>query len=416
MKILYWTLTTLAAVSSLSAIESIDQQLDRLKDALIYETTDGWFYIEAGAQFDLTGMYSENQDGNPPGFFFPDVGERYDFSPRLTLTLDAFAGDHLYGFLKFRADDGVHPGAGQYYGSEQEYRVDELFVRGTFLDGALNIQAGQFVPILGNFLNRQDNWDMGLVSAPMLYEQVTSISDFFVPASAASFAGRRNASDFPRKLFWIPAYWAQLYTRGVSAFGTHEQWDYALNFTNRAPSSRGVTWNDNDWSNSSWMGNIGYQINPAWRVGLTGTIGAYLQDAAEAALPGGNDVGDYLQRNIGIDLTYKKGKYELWAELVHTSFEVPNVGEDAEFWSYFIEGRYNFDPRWWVSARWNHQIYEDIEGMEWDNEHQRIDLGIGHRFGRHSQIKLQYSHQDEDSEVDLNNAEHFFVIEASLRL
>ncbi|MGB0745248.1 MAG: hypothetical protein ACPGSB_12050, partial [Opitutales bacterium] len=64
------------------------------------------------------------------------------------------------------------------------------------------------------------------------------------------------------------------------------------------------------------------------------------------------------------------------------------------------------------------QIYEEVDGMKWDNEHLRIDLGVGHQLSRHTQIKLQYSWQDEDaaSGVDLMNAEHFVAIEASLRL
>jgi len=401
-----------------NSIQSMDRRLDRAKDLLVYESEDGFLYLEGGAQLDWTGYYTDNDNSNPPGFFFPHDAKTYDWSPRLTLTLDAFIGQQLYGFVKFRYDDGVHPGVAKIYGDSQSARWDEFFLRARFFDGALQLQAGQFVPILGNFLNRQENWDTGLISFPMLYEQVTPVSDTLVPASAADFAARRGLSDFPNKLFWLPAYWAQLYTRGITVFGQKEGWDYSLNFTNRAPSSRGVTWNDNDWRDPSWMGSLGYRFSPAWRLGLTGTVGPYLQDLAKPALPVGSEIEDYLQRNIGLDLSYKHRHVQVWAELVHTSFEVPNVGEDVEFWSYFIEARYDFMPQWWVSGRWNHQIYEEVEGREWDNEHIRVDLGLGRRIGRHTQIKLQYSwqHEDAPSGVDLRNAEHFIALEASLRL
>lgn len=249
-------------VANLGAIANLDRQLDSLKDHLIYASEDGLFYAEAGVQVDWTGYYSDNSQNNPPGFFFPHDGKRYDWSPRLTLTLDAWLGEKLYGFVKYRFDDGVHPGVAKFYGSSQDSRVDEFFLRYQVVGSALQIQAGQFVPQMGNFLNRQTNWDMGLISYPAMYEQVTSVSDTLVPSSGGDFAARRNSIDFPYKTLGVTAYWAQLYTRGVSVFGETGQWDYALNLTNRAPSSRGITWEDNDWSDSSFMGSIGFKPSP----------------------------------------------------------------------------------------------------------------------------------------------------------
>lgn len=400
------------------AANTFDSELDSLKNHLIYQTDDGWFYVEGGVQVDWTGYYTDNDQNNPPGFFFPHDGKRFDWSPRLTLTLDAWVGERLYAFVKFRHDDGVHPGVSKFYEESHDSRFDEFFLRYQVLGSALEIQAGQFVPKMGNFLSRQDNWDSGLISYPAMYEQITSVSDTLVPASAADFAARRDLIDFPYKVLGLPAYWAQLYTRGVSAFGTKGDWDYALNFTNRAPSSRGVTWNDNDWSHPSYMASVGYKPSPAWRIGLTGTYGAYLQDSAEAALPAGKDVGDYMQRNLGLDVTWQRGHWQVWAEFVHTQYELPNVSDDAEFFSYYVEARYNFRPRWWASARWNHQIYSEIDtatgSQDWDNDHIRVDLGLGHRPTRHTQIKLQYSHQHQ--QANFQNAEHFVALEASLKL
>lgn len=395
-----------------------DESLDRLKDSLIFETENQQFYLETGIQLDWTGYYTDNEVNNPPGFFFPHDGKQYDWSPRLQLTFDAWLGEKFYGFVKYRWDDGVHPGVGKYYGSTHDFRFDEVFVRYEAAGSALQLQVGRFVPIMGNFLNRQDNWDAGLVSYPLAYEQVTSVSDQLIPADAAAFAARRNQLDFPQKTLWLPAYWAQLYTQGAAVFGQHNGWDYSLNFMNAAPSSRGAVWNEFEWSAPSYLASLGYQLNPAWRLGVTGTYGAYLQEEAEAALPAGTDRNDYLQRNVGLDLTWKRGLWSVWAELIYTEFDVPNVADDASFWSYYVEGRYAFKPRWWLSARWNQQIYNEIDtangSEDWDNDLYRIDLGLGHHPSRHTQVRLQYSYQRQDA--DFQNGEHFAVLELSLKL
>lgn len=51
-----------------------DEQLDALKNALIFETENQQFYLETGLQFDWTGYYTDNSDNNPPGFFFRMMG------------------------------------------------------------------------------------------------------------------------------------------------------------------------------------------------------------------------------------------------------------------------------------------------------------------------------------------------------
>lgn len=405
------------ACVSLPAFE-LDPALDQLKNALIFESADGQFYLETGLQLDWSVYGADNMDRNPPGFFFPEGGKRFDWSPRLTATFDAWWGDKLYAFVKWRWDDGVHPGLARVYGQTHDFRFDEAFVRYEVAGSALQVQAGRFVPIMGNFLNRQDNWDSGLVSYPMMYGQVTSVSDQTVPTSAANFAARRNQLDFPAKTTWLPAYWAQLYTQGIALFGNQDAWDYSLNVTNTAPSSRGVVWNEFDWSDPSYMMSLGYRISPALRIGVTGTYGAYLQESAEAALPAGKDIGDYYQRNLGLDLSWQKGLWSVWAEFLYTEFDVPNVNDDPSFFSYFVEARYNFKPRWWASARWNQQIYNKIEtptgSLDWDNDLYRIDLGLGHRPTRHTQIRLQYSYQQQDA--SFQNAENFVVLEFSLKL
>lgn len=51
---------------------------------------------------------------------------------------------------------------------------------------------------------------------------------------------------------------------------------------------------------------------------------------------------------------------------------------------------------------------------DWDNEHRRIDPGLGHRPTRHTRSKLQYSYQHQ--RASFQNAEHFAALQLTFRL
>lgn len=375
-RFLVYMLLPILTVSA-QIIETTDQIFEQLADALFWESRDGQFAVQVGGQFDAVA-YTSNDPGNAPGFFFPEAGEHSALNPRLEMTVDVFAGEYITAFAKARWDHGVHPGVAQFYGGKSEFRVDEFYIKARLGDTGASLRAGQFTPQIGGFMTRQSTWDNSLISYPLVYENVTSITDYSVPLSDASFANRANAKDV--KLKWVPILWAPLYPRGASVDGSVGDFSYSLNFLNSNISSRGVAWNDNTWDDPTWAGRIGYQPTPNWDLGLSFATGAYLRDPLtnRDQLPNDFDRGEYTQDTLGIDIRYAARKWQIWAEIWASRFEIPGFSEAPEVYSYLIEGRHEVSRKTWVSLRWNQEFYNRLEdritGETYRKRHKIIPL------------------------------------------
>lgn len=394
--------------------QNLDRLLDDAGHELVYATDDGLFFLQGALQFD-NWVYLADNHGGPPGFFFAKPGRRWEIATRLTARIDAFFGDDWFGHLKVRWDDGVHPGVARFYGRSTEVRIDEAFL--DFApQPAFQLRIGQFTPILGNFMPRQNSWDMALINYPLIYENVTSVADSVVPANEQNFANRRNHPD--PKTLWNSLVWAPLYTRGATVSGQLESWSYAVNFTATSPSSRGIVWNDWDFSNPTWSGRLGYAFGPELKVGASFSRGAYFMNHLAHLLPHNTGPGDFPQTLLGFDLHWARHHWQVWGELFLNRFKVPNVRDGADTLSYYLEARRQLSPRWWAAARWNHELHSKIRTptgpQAWDNATYRIDFGLGFRLMRNGQVKMQYSYQHQDA--SFQNGRHFVVKEFTLRL
>lgn len=383
-----------------ASINEFDRSLDQLKEKLIFESNSGDWYFEPTLQGDLW-YYHIDTPTEFVGFWFPEPGEHSNVSPRLTLFGDLYYREIAEFSFKARIDDGVHPGVAHYYGDDYEQRIDELYLR-LKLDPKFNFQIGQYTPLFGNFLSRQNSWDMGLINYPITYETVNVITDDRYPTGNAHFAGRKNAPINP--LIWIPTVWAPLYTRGASIYGDFGKITYAINVMNHGIASRGIMWNDTEFDYPTIASNVSYRGSAAWKVGFNLSQGTYLRHSdPNLVLPPGTDFDDFKQTTAGIDFQYAHGDLELWAEAFWTQYGVPNLTEYVSYVSYYIEGKYQLMTKVWLSARWNQELYDEIQvgsgSEDWNHDLWRADFGVGYRFSRHAQIKTQYTYQEREGNV-----------------
>jgi hypothetical protein len=381
-------------IPEFSAVARADV-LDRIDRALVYESKDGRVRLEGSGLVDLEAYYV---DQLPPGLIFEDSDEVF-VQPRLSFFLDAFLGRHVYGFVQARADRGFDPGM-----NDPDARLDEYFVRWSPLaDERLSVQAGKSATVVGNFVERHHSWDNPLITSPLPYENITTVSDDAAPASRAAFVARRDDAD--RKKLWVPIAWGPSYTSGVSAFGTLGRFRYAMELKNAALSSRPQVWDDYEhrFDDPTVSARLGYDPAPPWSLGVSASYGAYLRPRAAETLPAGG-IGDYPQTTMATDIAFAARRWRAWSEVFFSRFDVPNVSK-VDTVAYYVEAQYEPAAQWFLSARWNQQVFEEIADgtggtASWDRDVWRIDAGVGKRFGRHWQAKLEYDFTDRDGPTE----------------
>ncbi|MBM3876083.1 MAG: hypothetical protein FJ386_05100 [Verrucomicrobia bacterium] len=357
--------------------------LDKVDDALFLQSRNGSVRSDLSGLLDLEGYYI---DQRPPGMIFGN-GDEF-FNPRLSLFLDTRLGPHLYSLVQARVDRGFDPRS-----RVRSARFDEYLLRWTpFEDSRLHLQAGKFATVFGAWVPRHDSWNNPFINAPLPYEHMTTVNDAATVASGQGLVNRRAIAD--NKPAWLPVLWGPAYTTGGSMFGQLGGFDYAFELKNAAPSSRPMQWDAHDrgFDHTTVAGRLGWRPNAAWNLGASVSEGAYLDQ--RTVTPAGTSAGDFRQTVIGQDISYARHGWQVWAEVIASRFEVPNVG-NADSLAYFVEAKRKLGANHFAAVRWNQMVFDKVPTpagpQPWDNDVWRVDTAFGWRLSRHVQGKLQYS-------------------------
>lgn len=392
---LFSALAVCLVASPACALE-LDDFIDRLDSSLTFAG------FENEARFRLSGtLDTEFYHFDQPAPALIDANVHNLFNPRLTLFLDAQFGSKIYFFGQARLDRHFDPSD---HGAD--VRLDEYVLRFTpWDDGRFNLQAGKFATVVGNWVPRHLSWDNPFVDAPLIYENITAISDKAAPLSPLDFVHRFQNEKYE----FNPAIWGPSYASGVSAFGRLGQFDYAAEMKNTSLSSRPESWTVTEigFDQTTLNARIGYRPSEMWNFGISASDGAYFRPEAEQTLPRGRDLDDYRELVIGQDASFAWHHWQLWAEAYEVRFQVPRVG-DADTFAYYLEAKYKFTPQFFGAVRWNQQIFDDIGdgrngSLRWGNDLARIDLAAGYRFTSHTQLKVQYSFQQQTTGAGSEN-------------
>jgi hypothetical protein len=365
-----------------------DDLLDRVDTALSVAAFQDNVRLRLSGTIDLEGYHFQQP---APGLIDSHIDNL--FNPRLTLFLDAQIGSQVYAFVQSRLDRGFDPSN---HGAQ--VRLDEYALRFTpWKDGRFTLQVGKFATVVGNWVPRHLSWENPFINAPLVYENITAVSDKVAPMSAGYFVYRFYGDKYE----FNPVIWGPSYASGVSVSGRLGMFDYAAEMKNSSLSSRPESWNVTEigFEHPSFAARLGCRPNQTWNFGVSIADGVYLRPEAERTLPPGRDIGDYRELVLGQDVSFAWHHLQLWAEVYEARFEISRVG-DADTLAYYFEAKYKFTPQLFGALRWNQQLFDDIDAaaggkLRWGQNLGRLDISAGYRFTPHTQLKLQYSFQQQ---------------------
>jgi hypothetical protein len=377
---------SLCVFASAACAFDIDDFLDHLDNTLTLSVFHDNVRARLSGTLDLEIYHFEQP---PPGLINSSIDTL--FNPRLTLFLDTQVGSQIYFFAQSRLDRGFDPSN---HGAQ--LRLDEYALRFTpWDDGRFNLQVGKFATVVGNWVPRHLSWENPFINAPLVYDNVTPISDKIAPASPRDFVHRFDNEKYE----FNPVIWGPSYASGISISGRLGRFDYAAEMKNASLSSRPESWNvtETGFDHPTFSGRVGFRPNQIWNFGLSASDGPYFRSEAQQTLPPGRSIGDYREFVLGQDASFAWHHLQLWAEFYEARFEVPRVG-DADTFAYYFEAKYKFTPQLFGALRWNQQLFSSVPDGEgghprWSQDLWRIDVAAGYRFTSHTQLKLQYSFQ-----------------------
>ncbi len=260
------------------------------------------------------------------------------------------------------------------------------------------------------------SWDNPFINAPLVYENITAVSDKAAPASPQDFVRSFEAD---AKYEFNPVIWGPSYATGISVSGRLGRFDYAAEMKNSSLSSRPESWNvtETDFDHPSFNGRLGFRPNQMWNFGVSVSDGAYFRSEAEPMLPRGHDLGDFRELVLGQDASFAWHHLQVWAEFYEARFQVPRVG-DADTFAYYFEAKYKFTPQFFGALRWNQQLFDSVDAagggkLRWGQDLGRVDIAAAYRFTPHTQLKLQYSFQHETTGPRDDN--HLFAAQFTVR-
>jgi hypothetical protein len=345
--------------------------------------------------------------GDSPKSGLVDVENDAFLAPRLSLGLDAAAGERYFFHATVRADRGFDVGNEP----DGQVRVDEIFLRlKAWDDERLNFQIGKSPTVFGAWVNQHDFYDDPFLLAPLSYGQVIGVQSFLPAAlSPAAIAARANGSAPPfsalSKQSWASQLWGPVYATGASVFGSVDRLDYAFEVKSSGLSSHSEQWEDDlgDFSAPTFTGRVGYRPDAAWAFGASASFGSYLAEDVETLLPSGSDRDDLAQTTLGLDVRWSHRDWILSGEIIGSEYETLEAG-DLRTLGWFFQARKKVAPGIWLAGRFGQSISNEItapsgESIPWTPDVWRAEIAAGWRVNAHTLLKANYAFTHSDDEA-----------------
>lgn len=364
----------LASAAAVATPERVDAQWPTLRDAGVgYLSEDGRYQIDLSGQMDLEGFYFAAEEDALSGLAF---GSGPLFAPRVRLFLDVFLGDHVYGLVEWRGDRGEAPTAGFW-----EARVEQAYLSVGNTSGSFQLQGGIFPNPFGSYAQRHLTVVDPFLRPPLMYDYRTVISRRWSPRNEDWFTRWQDNPDEWRRdgappVWGVPYQWGGMATIRVGFLSAR------LAAMNSAPSSEPLDWYEFDVvEDVSWVGRLEAKVSPELTLGASWNDGPYVRtdvaNAPQFPLHGTT----YDQRLWSVDAAVARGPFMFRGEVIHDSWDVPNLDRAVVDIGYSFEAQADVAPGWSVAARYGAIDFREVADFgDWDWDTKRFEASLGYRI------------------------------------
>jgi hypothetical protein len=260
----------------------------------------------------------------------------------------------------------------------------------------LHLQAGKIPWSIGTYSARAYPDRNPLVGTPLMHQFHTGLGWYALPADMNELLAVTDGGDpnEGKALYagGMPVLWQSWWDVGVMAIGSARPFEASFGVVSGAPGW--ATAGEEENSGKSWLGRIGLTPVPAVRVGVSGSIGPYLNDFSNLFMPPGRTVNDYDQELVMADAEFQFGHVELRGEGFRNVWETPNVGNLRVSGGY-VEGKYTLPQGLYGAGRFDMLRFSKVVDSggtprPWHRDVDRLEVGLGYRLSRAVLAKAVY--------------------------
>ena len=263
-------------------------------------------------------------------------------------------------------------------------QVDFAAIRLYFNDNqTFGVQTGVLGTFIGNVTARRSSKYNPLIHLPIMYDYYTALPDDPQSSPYELFEQRGTGTG-------LPIFYLGVYRPGVELFATVlEKIDLHAGVYNSSPSNPYMAYSASDFNYSA---RIGIRPVMGLNMGLSYNYGPFMGQDEYSYV----DVSGAIQSLYDVDVSYERGYFSFFGQAVLNTWEHPTLPDDLGVFSYYLEGKYKFAPHAFAAVRYGHSMFSEFEiheqSLPWDDNIQRIEVGLGYYLERETLAKIVYQH------------------------
>ena len=286
----------------------------------------------------------------------------------------------------------------------------------------MHLLAGKVPWLLGTWAPRTYSNVNPLIGQPLMYQYHSSLVWYASPPDADALLATAGSGQYGVDYFGysmgrgMPLVDDSYWDVGATLSGSMRPLEYAVGMVAGTP-GWGSTGQDEN-AGKSVLARFGFAPAPAFRVGVSGAYGPYLNDSENPNLPPGKTATDYHQVLAMADAELQAGRFELRMEGARNTWETPTVG-DLDVTGGYAEIKYTFGFGGFVAGRYDVLRFGEITdsggaSRPWDHDVTRYETGAGYRLDRSTVAKVVFQQTRLDREGASPSSPTYSLVAAQL--